>query len=210
MSKVVGQLLSVTVCCWALVVGSSTDGLAATPEQKIKRLCGPACVVFCARWLGVQTDTVAVAELAKTTDEGTSLGGLAEAVTALGLEGRNYSLGLRHLRYVSTRTPGIAHVDGDHFVVAWMPSRKEDAVMVVDPPNTVEKMSLATFAQRWTGAILIVSRPGQQPRWPLVSGPCAAVCCAVLGVGLMATWRWKGRGVALFRKRAPQEARGQE
>ena len=86
MSRVSGQLANVTACCWVLAVGSSTDALAASPEQKLKRLCGPACVVFCARWLGVQTDTMAGAELAEATDEGTSLGGLAEAATALGLE----------------------------------------------------------------------------------------------------------------------------
>ena len=179
--------------CWCLLVCASAHSLAVTPEQKLERLCGPACVAFCARWLGVDADTMAVAELAKTTAKGVSLRGLETAVTVLGLEGRSHGLRLRQLRNVGPTTPGIALVEGDRPVVVWMPNREDDSVVVVDPPQTVEKVSLAAFGQRWSGAILIVSRPGEQPHWPLASGPWAAACCAVLGVGLTVAWRRRRR-----------------
>ena len=186
-----------TFCCWSLLTLICLPGYgqAVTPGQKLKRLCGPACVAFCARWLGIGADPMAVAKLAKTTDEGASLRGLETAVTALGLEGKSYDLSLKQLRNVGPATPGIAHVGGDHFVIVWMPTREGDTVMVVDPPRTVEKVSLAAFAQRWTGAILIVSRPGQQPRWPLLPGPWVVACCAALGAaGLTVAWRHRRRG----------------
>lgn len=188
-----------TLCCWCLFICVSGDGLADTPGEKLKRLCGPACVTFCARWLGTDAETVAVAQLAEAAAAGTSLRGLEEAAATLGLEAKSYILKLRHLRSVGASTPGIARVDGDHFVVVWMPEREEDTVMVVDPPHTVEKVSLAAFGQRWNGAILVVSRPGEQPRWPLVSAPWVVACCAVLVVGLAAVRRHlpfsrRGRG----------------
>ena len=191
------QAVKQTFCCrrCLLLICISTASFAMAPEQELKRLCGPACVAFCARWLGVEAETMDVAKLAETTDKGTSLRGLETAVTALGLEGKSYDLSLKQLRNVGPATPGIAHVGGDHFVIVWMPTREGDTVMVVDPPRTVEKVSLAAFAQRWTGAILIVSRPGQQPRWPLLPGPWVVACCAALGAaGLTVAWRHRRRG----------------
>jgi len=140
------------------------------PAQSAESLCGPFCLTFCARWLGVEADLSKVA-LAAHTDplEGTSFAGLKEAAAGLGLEGRCYRLRLTDLRRVTARTPAIAHVDGYHFVVAWMET--PDEVTIVQPPFGVRRAGLRSFGRRWDGALLVLSRPGEQPSfgWPALA-----------------------------------------
>lgn len=159
-------------------------------------LCGPKCLTFCARWLGTEADVTEVAKQANTKNpEGTSLADLAKVASELGLEGGCYRLGLDDLRRVTSQTPGIAHVDGDHFVVVWMSA--DDEVTVVEPPQNVTKMPLRTFGRRWDGMILVVSQPGDQPRWTsLVYRNRPLALLAAVGVALAWILRRKSQSVA--------------
>jgi ABC-type bacteriocin/lantibiotic exporter with double-glycine peptidase domain len=146
--------------------------------RDVQRLCGPLCLTFCARWLGVVADLDQVArDAGSDPTAGTSLAGLLKASGKLGLEGRAYRLRLGDLSRVTSKTPGIAHMDGSHFVVVWMD--EPDQVTVVQPPVGVRRMSLSAFGRRWNGAILVVSRPGEQPRWS------AARAWWAVGVGVL-------------------------
>jgi len=154
--------LLLLACC--LIGGPCPRAEAASARQKLDKLCGPLCLTFCARWLGAEADVRQLAELAGTDETGASMAGLAKAAEALGLEARAYRLGLGDLHRLTARTPGIAHVDGNHFVVAWMDAA--DEVTLVRPPRSSERTALRSFGRHWDGAILVVTRPGEQPRWP--------------------------------------------
>lgn len=160
-------------------------GLYTTGHQTMDYLCGPLCLTFCARWLGDDAQVEAMARLAGTDRlKGTSLAGLARAGRALGLEARHYRLRLSHLKRVTSRTPAIAHVDRNHFVVVWTDASGQ--VTVVQPPGRSDRMSLGEFGRRWNGALLVLSRPGGQPAWSVV--PDTWVLCGAVLVGLVGSW----------------------
>jgi hypothetical protein len=179
--------LSLLVVAVALAVG-------AAPCLAADALCGPRCVALCARWLRVEATVRQAVELAGTDRAlGSSLAGLADAVNALGLEGRCYRLSLSDLRHVTSRTPGIAHVDGNHFAVVWSEGRR---VRYLNPPFDNLRLSLTNFGRRWNGAILIVSLPGEQPTWPDYRRWVALAGGLALCLGLWAAVRRRPRVIA--------------
>lgn len=159
--------------------------------------CGPLCLTFCATWLGLAADSAQMARLAGTgRASGTSLAGLAKAAEESGMDGRCYRLRLADLQRITRATPAIAHVGANHFVVVWMDN--PDEVTVVQPPSSVRHMSLRSFGLRWDGAALVVSRPGEQPRfgslWRYVAGGVAlAVLLATGASALLARARQGGK-----------------
>jgi ABC-type bacteriocin/lantibiotic exporter with double-glycine peptidase domain len=130
-----------------------------------RQSCGPRCLVFSARCLGYKADLGEAAHWSGTDErEGTSFAGLMRAANGIGLEARAYRLGLQHLSRITPQCPGIAYVDGDHFVVVW--TDRAGSLHWIDPPFEDRLISHVAFGRRWGGAILVVSRPGEQPRWP--------------------------------------------
>ena len=61
-------------------------------EEKLK-LCGPYSLLMACQMLGVKADLKQIAQLAGTTDEGTTMKGLADAAYKLGLQARKYLQG---------------------------------------------------------------------------------------------------------------------
>ncbi|MFO8008452.1 MAG: cysteine peptidase family C39 domain-containing protein [Candidatus Brocadiia bacterium] len=167
--------------------GAPSDGSLPSAAQKIENLCGPLCLTFCARRLGVEANVRQVAALSDMDESGASMAGLQNAAQQLGLEARAVKLRLGDLRKITAETPAIAHVDGDHFVVAYMGS--DGRVIVAEPPTKWSRVSPEEFGRRWSGAALIVSRPGQQPQfaalWPYV---LLAGGVAMVGAAL---WLWR-------------------
>ena len=153
-----------TLAITALLLVPTPGAMALSREQEFENVCGPLCLAFCARWLGAESDVEGIAKLAGADPTaGTSLAGLMQAAANLGLEGRAYRLSLSDLRRIAPLTPAIAHVDGNHFAVVWMD--EAGLVTVLQPPLGLRRMGLADFGRRWNGAVLVVSRPGEQPTW---------------------------------------------
>ena len=151
------------------LIGSPASASGTEPLEEgvnsARSLCGPRCLAFCANWLGrADCDVESVAELSECDQTGTSLAALARAAWRLGLAARPYRLELDDLLGVTSASPGIAHLKEEHFVVVW--AKCDGRIIVVDPPHDPVAMSLKDFGRRWDGAILIVSQPGGQPRWP--------------------------------------------
>ncbi len=128
--------------------------------------------------------TVSLEQVARITagdsGQGTSLAALQSAAEDLGLEARCYRMSLRDLAAMPSGFPAVAHVDGDHFVVVWRIATRK--VAVAQPPFGLDYMSLDQFGRRWTGATMLVSRPGEQPRLghPLIPW-LLAMAAAALG-----------------------------
>jgi ABC-type bacteriocin/lantibiotic exporter with double-glycine peptidase domain len=155
------RLFTVAASCAVALAAVSAQAAGASAHDD--RLCGPLCMAFCAEWLGVEANVQHLAKLVGAArGEGSSLAALQRAGEELGLEARPYAMRLGHLKRLTGRTPGIAHVDGNHFVVAWWDRGR---VLVADPPRGIERVTPTDFGRRWNGAILVVSRPGETPSW---------------------------------------------
>lgn len=138
----------------------SPRAAAAGPAPQDARLCGERCLVFCAHLLGKAATLDGVAEMTgPASEEHTSLAALQSAAHQLGLEARCYRMSLRDLAAMPQGLPAVAHVDGNHFVVVWRLGRGK--VAVAEPPFGAEYVSLGQFALRWTGAIMLLTRPGE-------------------------------------------------
>jgi ABC-type bacteriocin/lantibiotic exporter with double-glycine peptidase domain len=175
-----------------LVLPCACAAAELTVEERSRTLCGPLCLAFCAEWLGAPADVTDVARRAGTDGDGTTLAGLARAADQMGLEARSCRLRAEHLGRLSSRTPAILHVDGDHYVVVWASGT---GLTVVEPPRAFGLESLADVCARWDGAALVVSRPGEQPFGLLEPGAVVAVIPgALLGlVFLLVTRRSDSR-----------------
>ena len=190
MEKGVSAKLAIALFALAVTPAIAWAAQVLTETQKLENLCGPLCLTFCAKWLGLQANLDQVALTAGTDlPTGTSFAGLMRAATDLRLEARACQLRLEHLRCATSATPAIAHVDGDHFVVVWMAG--PDEVTTIQPPLGSQRMSLRSFGRHWDGALLIVSRPHEQPAFGFV-GPyrygavAAGAAMLVLGTVLLA------------------------
>ena len=200
MCRLAGVSLTI-LCALGLSFRPAAAQASVTVEKKLDNLCGPFSLVFCARWLGQAADWGHVLDSCDVTlDTGTSFGSLAAAAGHLGLEGRCYQLELDDLRSVSPMTPAVAHVDGNHFVVVWMQDKHRDEVTVLDPPFRISHMILRDFGRRWDGALLVVSRPGEQPhfaprfRWERgIAAGATLAALALLGQAVVARRRSRTR-----------------
>jgi ABC-type bacteriocin/lantibiotic exporter with double-glycine peptidase domain len=166
---------------------------AAAAREHDAALCGPRCLAFAAEWLGLPASVPDLSRLAGTDHvTGTSLAGLERAAAAVGLEARPYRLRLKDLCRVIARTPAIALVDGDHFYVVW--AEPGGGVRVVEPPQGSWHTSTHAFGRRFGGVVLVVSLPGEQPRFRSPALPLAAVLfLAILAVS-QALWWLRRRG----------------
>jgi hypothetical protein len=178
--------VSTLALCAVRPAGTAAGG---TPDPR----CGPECLTFCARLLGHEADEEDVVRAAGGSRRGTSLAVLEAVARRMGLEARCCAMRLGHLRRLSSATPGIAHVDGNHFVVVWAAGRR---VVVVEPEGGIEEVTFADFGHRWDGRIMVVSRPGEQAAWwhGRVWGLAAAVGFA--GAAAVALRRGQRRGHA--------------
>jgi ABC-type bacteriocin/lantibiotic exporter with double-glycine peptidase domain len=186
-------------CLFLLAAAAYGDSPPQEEPQKENVLCGPRSLAYCLHLLGSDVSVSRVADLASergNPTEGISLAALAKAATQLGYEGRCYRLRVEDLRRVTARTPGIAHVGGNHFVVVWMDG-EADRVTVIDPPCDTYDTTLLKFARNWDGVIMIVSRPGEQPIWTAKGTWPAYAACIALGISIVCV-------LPYARKRAPR------
>jgi ABC-type bacteriocin/lantibiotic exporter with double-glycine peptidase domain len=174
-------LLVVLVLCRLQQPSLASEGLR--PEGD----CGAISLAFCAKLLNVNAN---IDEITKNfiPKQQASMFDLANAAQALGLEAKSCTLTLEDLRFVTPKTPSIAHVDGHHFVVAW--SLDAETVFVVEPTMSATNVPLKSFGRRWGGSILVLSKPGEQPSfpWRIDWLKAAVIAAATVAITLGSIW----------------------
>lgn len=125
---------------------------AAAPRQP---QCGHWCIQRCCELLGVSVDMEELLELLPPDSEGNTLLQLSETLEHIGLkcEGRKETA----VTLPRVAMPCIAHLQHpDHFVV--LASVDEKRVHLFDGLGRRTSWDLTTFADRWTGHLLLVRR----------------------------------------------------
>lgn len=131
--------------------------------------CGPTCLAAIAAFHGVPVTPAQAMAVVQASVRGTSMQGLLDASGRLGLSATGVAAEMEGLRSVAL--PAIAHVrtrgEFDHYLVVCAVGRR--SIKVMDPAiGTHAKLSYKAFAQRWTGALLMVSK-AQGGRPPLTA-----------------------------------------
>jgi ABC-type bacteriocin/lantibiotic exporter with double-glycine peptidase domain len=124
--------------------------------------CGPACLAMVSAYYGKRQSIARLRQEAGTDRQGTNLAGMLQAATQAGFRARGVRTGPQGLAEVPL--PAIAHwlENGrNHFVVVF--KRGPRRVTIADPALGVRRLAPQTFANHWTG-ILLLLRPTPQLR----------------------------------------------
>ena len=141
-------------------------------EYKIKQLditdCGAACLASICMYNGLKISIGRIRQYAYTDKTGTTVKGMIEACTRLGLTGKGVMAEPEALDIVST--PVIAHVIVrnvlTHFVVIYKTTKT--GVTIMDPADgEYHTMTRDEFRKIWTGVLILVEKssefvPGNQ------------------------------------------------
>ena len=109
--------------------------------------CGAACLAMICRHFGRAVSISRIRQLAHTANSGTSLAGLCDAATELGLAARAIKASRRNLQAMPL--PAIAHYDGNHWVVVFDVDAR--SVRIADPGSGLRRITRQEFDERWTG-----------------------------------------------------------
>ncbi|HEY0996992.1 MAG TPA: cysteine peptidase family C39 domain-containing protein [Gemmatimonadaceae bacterium] len=135
--------------------GARVLGWQGVIAQRTLWDCGPAAVATLMLRLGREVPSLArVGQLAGTTPRGTAMGGLSDALRALGVPHAVHAAGLPRL----DARPALAWVRPGHFVVVER-SPEPGMVDVLDPRVGRYRIAAATFARQWPGAALVPELP---------------------------------------------------
>ena len=142
-----------------LVFGS--DWVSGSVEEKRPWMCGPYSLSYVAETYGVVIKPEVIAKLARTTEAGTTMKGLADAAYQLGMKtvGRktNYQnlLKLKPPLIALVKTKGNSTVS--HFIV--VDKVEYNQVEIWDVNQGYAILSKRKFESIWGGYVLIVSPP---------------------------------------------------
>ncbi len=143
----------VLICVFFLL--NHEGGFSQQADQKASTvpLCGPYALMITAKAFGIDVSISSISHLAKTTDQGTSMKGLADAANQVGLKARGMKLS--HHELVKLKPPIIAHVNSNHYLVIEQILDDKLRVVEIDKPSYL--MSFSEFEKIWDGYVLIVS-----------------------------------------------------
>ncbi len=122
-------------------------------RQQDQSDCGAACLAMILRYWGKRVSISRLRDLANVSREGASLLSVAEAAEELGFTTRGLRTGYDTL--VSCPLPGIAHWQGNHYIVVYRATPKY--VLVADPALGLKKIDVKQFNQGWTGYLLLLT-----------------------------------------------------
>ena len=188
-----------------LSAGAAAAAAAEGPAPGENRRCGEFCLKVALGGLDFPPDAVQAGldRLGVAPEGGHAVADLVEAVEAAG--GHALAVETAADRLIARRAAGdrfacVAHVDGDHYVLVGGVA-DDGTVDVIDPTPRAGGgyfQPAHTFAGRWEGTALLVSRDPLTPEADLDPFPWFAVLLAAAGVlGLVAAgaW-WRGRAAA--------------
>lgn len=132
-----------------------------TIKQHDRSDCGAACLASIAAHYRLGLPLARIRQLAGTNTKGTSLLGLINAATKIGLTARGVRADAEALS--SVELPAVAHLiineTSHHFVVVYRFGKRY--VKIMDPATgRMEKRSLSLFLEQWSGALLLIA-PGE-------------------------------------------------
>ena len=157
--------------------------------------CGAASLAMICRHFGRDVRLSRIRQLCHTATDGTSLKGICQAATELGLAARALKISTRHLDQVPL--PAIAHWDGNHWVVLFDVAAKW--VRVADPALGKRRLPREDFERKWSGYTALfdyteafAKAPEQGSTvawmWPFVA-PFKTVLLQALGLAILASAR---------------------
>ncbi|MFL6022510.1 MAG: peptidase domain-containing ABC transporter [Marmoricola sp.] len=115
--------------------------------------CGPAALTGVTRAFGHPISFAAVRDAVSTASDGTSLLGLHQGATALGLDAQMTTVSASRLDELPL--PAICHVHGNHWVVLEKVGRRE--VRVMDPLGASGSWPRAAFVETFSGFALLLA-----------------------------------------------------
>ena len=126
--------------------------------------CAVACIVWVARWYGLSLPLVTVRQMCGATSQGTTIKGVLDGCSAIGLEARALKSAGRELEALAhVPKPAILHLEKDdgmlHFVVLSAVSHK--GYVIMDPAaGKLGTVSEDWMARQWSGYV-VVCEPGK-------------------------------------------------
>ena len=126
--------------------------------------CAVACIVWVARWYGLSLPLVTVRQMCGATPQGTTIKGVLDGCSAVGLEARAYKSAAKDLESLAhVPKPAILHLEKDdgmlHFVVLSAVSHK--GYVIMDPAaGKTQTVPEDWMARQWSGYV-VVCEPGK-------------------------------------------------
>ncbi len=115
--------------------------------------CGAACLAMIVRHFGRAVSIGHVRQAVETGVDGTSLLGIVQGASALGLEA--HPIKASKSRLDELPLPAVVHWEGNHWVVLHDVDRRR--VRVADPARGLRKVDRAEFLGRWSGYAALVA-----------------------------------------------------
>lgn len=120
--------------------------------------CGPACLGMWLKFHGGEAPRARLRELSGTHKGGSSLLGLYQAATQLGLQAEGYEADVQSLK--SCEHPAILHLITEaklqHFVVCWGYDEAAQGFLIGDPASGTRFWSEAAVAAQWQSRSLLL------------------------------------------------------
>ncbi len=128
--------------------------LETTFYQQKDYTCGVAALRYVLHYYGITISEDQLTELIGTDESGSTMEGMASAVSKLGLDGVGVFANYSYLSKV--KKPVIAYVNDNHFIV--VKKNLSGYIIIFDPsPNVGQvKIKSETFRRMWNGPLLII------------------------------------------------------
>lgn len=138
-----------------LIINSNVISAEKPSEstQVSQKLCGPYSLSIVCKMLGIKADINEISRLAKTTEKGTSMKGLADTAYQLGLKARGMKISLEQL--LKLKMPVIAFVKNNHFLVIERVINQQ--LRVIEYNREPYLILVSEFSKIWKGHVLVVS-----------------------------------------------------
>jgi len=137
-----------------LAIATGFSAQAFSNKQTSDPLCGPKSLLRICEVMKVTSNLQEICELTGYEKySGTTMLGLFKAAEKLGLPAVPLKINIEEL--ASIKSPSIAFVDGNHFLIVH--GFKGNNVVLQNPPAPLFYQSKETFQTRWNGEILVFS-----------------------------------------------------